>query len=85
MLDASCDQQPGPDDITVSVITCPHCGHQQTETMPVHSCAIFYHCPGCAAVLRPLEGDCCVYCSYGTVPCVAVQRGRRAEDGRREV
>lgn len=77
MQDTACDQRPGPEDVTVSVITCPHCGHQQAETMPVFSCAIFYRCTRCEAMLQPLAGDCCVYCSYGTEPCVAIQRQRR--------
>jgi hypothetical protein len=52
-----------------SVITCPFCGHSATETMPTEACQWFYDCLGCGAVLRPKPGDCCVFCSYGTVPC----------------
>ncbi|MDG2339706.1 MAG: GDCCVxC domain-containing (seleno)protein [Paracoccaceae bacterium] len=26
-------------------------------------------------VLQPLKGDCCVYCSFGTVPCPPIQEG----------
>ena len=36
-----------------STITCPQCGHRQTETMPTDACQFFYDCRGCAAVLRP--------------------------------
>ena len=28
---------------------------------------------GCGALLRPKPGDCCVFCSFGTVPCPLVQ------------
>ena len=59
--------------VTTSVITCPECGHQSPEEMPTDSCQFFYRCPNCEAVLRPLEGDCCVYCSYGSVPCPPIQ------------
>ena len=59
-----------------STITCPHCGHEQTETMPIDSCQFFYDCRGCSAVLRPKDGHCCVFCSYGTIPCPSVQEGR---------
>jgi C4-type Zn-finger protein len=59
--------------ITESTITCPHCGFSQTETMPTEACQIRYACPGCAEVLKPLAGDCCVFCSYGTVPCPPIQ------------
>jgi hypothetical protein len=52
-----------------SVLTCPECGTSREETMPTDACQYFYDCTGCGAVLRPQPGDCCVYCSYGTVAC----------------
>ena len=60
----------------VSTLTCPDCGQQTTEQMPTDFCQYFYDCPGCGAVLRPLSGHCCVYCSYGAVPCPPVQEAR---------
>ncbi len=63
--------------ILESVLSCPHCGHAQQETMPTDACLFFYECPACHALLRPKPGDCCVYCSYGTVPCPPIQeRGK---------
>jgi hypothetical protein len=59
-----------------SVITCPHCRHQATERMPVDACQFFYECKGCGEKLRPLPGDCCVFCSYGSVPCPSIQEAR---------
>ena len=56
-----------------STLTCPHCGHQATETMPTNACQFFYDCRGCGAVLKPKKGDCCVFCSYGDVPCPPIQ------------
>ena len=56
-----------------STLTCPHCGHQREETMPTDACQWYYQCLGCGALLRPKPGDCCVFCSYGTVPCPPVQ------------
>jgi len=56
-----------------STITCPSCGHVETETMPTDACQFFYDCKGCGELLKPLEGDCCVYCSYADVPCPPVQ------------
>jgi hypothetical protein len=68
--------QTGPDRIELqSAITCPDCGHTETETMPTDACQWFYDCKGCEAVLKPLPGDCCVYCSYGTVACPPIQAG----------
>ncbi len=64
-----------------SVITCPECGHSQTEEMPTDACQYFYDCTGCKAVLKPKPGDCCVYCSYGTVPCPPIQEAKlKGED-----
>ncbi|PCH65719.1 MAG: hypothetical protein COC01_09370 [Bacteroidetes bacterium] len=56
-----------------SIITCPECGNQKEETMPTDACQFFYECESCKAVLKPKEGDCCVYCSYGSVPCPPIQ------------
>lgn len=56
-----------------SVLTCPMCGHAKDETMPTDNCQFFYECEGCKTLLRPLPGDCCVYCSYGSVKCPSVQ------------
>ena len=56
-----------------STLTCPHCGHQAAETMPTDACLFFYICKDCGELLRPKPGDCCVFCSYGTVPCPPVQ------------
>lgn len=60
-----------------SELTCPACGWRVIETMPTDYCLYYYECPGCAAMLRPKSGDCCVFCSYGTVPCPPVQRAQR--------
>jgi hypothetical protein len=60
--------------ILASTITCPLCGTAKTETMPVNACLFFYDCTGCGALLRPKPGDCCVFCSFGSVPCPPVQQ-----------
>lgn len=59
-----------------SVITCPECGFQKEETMPEDACSFFYECTNCKTILKPKKGDCCVYCSYGTVPCPPIQQGK---------
>ncbi|HEX72271.1 MAG TPA: hypothetical protein ENN65_03040 [Candidatus Hydrogenedentes bacterium] len=56
-----------------SVITCPKCGFEKEETMPTDACTFFYECTNCGTRLRPKEGDCCVFCSYGSVPCPPIQ------------
>jgi len=57
-----------------STITCPNCHFQKEETMPEDACSYFYECKNCKAVLKPREGDCCVFCSFGTVECPPVQK-----------
>ncbi|HEY3917957.1 MAG TPA: GDCCVxC domain-containing (seleno)protein [Stellaceae bacterium] len=58
-------------------LTCPQCGWQAQERMPADACEFFYACKGCGTVLKPLAGHCCVFCSYGSVPCPPVQQARR--------
>ncbi|WP_444958235.1 GDCCVxC domain-containing (seleno)protein [Microbulbifer sp. ZKSA002] len=57
-----------------STITCPKCGYKHAETMPVDACQWFYECKKCGELLSPKKGDCCVFCSYGTIPCPPVQQ-----------
>jgi hypothetical protein len=59
--------------ILQSVITCPECGTAKLETMPTDACQFFYVCTGCGIKLRPNSGDCCVFCSYGSVACPPMQ------------
>ncbi len=56
-----------------STITCPDCGFKKEETMPADACQYFYQCTNCETLLKPTQGDCCVFCSYGTVACPPVQ------------
>jgi hypothetical protein len=58
-----------------STLTCPECGHVATESMPTDACQWFYECEECKVVLRPKAGDCCVFCSFGTVKCPPMQTG----------
>ncbi len=59
--------------VLTSVLTCPACGFRKEETMPTDACLYFYECTACRALLRPRPGDCCVFCSYGTVKCPPIQ------------
>ena len=57
----------------VSVLTCPACGVAVPECMPTDACGFIHDCGACGARLRPKAGDCCVFCSYGSVSCPSVQ------------
>ncbi|BCU06404.1 GDCCVxC domain-containing (seleno)protein [Allochromatium tepidum] len=68
-----------PEPILTSTLTCPHCGHRCEEIMPTDACQWYYECLGCGTLLRPKPGDCCVFCSYGDVPCPPIRiNGRQA-------
>ena len=58
-----------PEIILATVITCPACGTPKQETMPAAACQVFYDCTSCGELLRPKEGDCCVFCSYADRHC----------------
>lgn len=58
-----------------STITCPYCKYMKEETMPHDACQFLYVCENCKTVLKPIQGDCCVYCSYGNVKCPSIQSG----------
>jgi len=62
--------------ILQSTITCPACGAESREDMPTDACVVFYECKACGRLLRPQPGDCCVFCSYGSVKCPPVQMER---------
>ncbi|CAN5166273.1 hypothetical protein BH09ACT13_BH09ACT13_12700 [soil metagenome] len=55
--------------VTEALITCPACGLSKVEPMPTDACQYFYRCEGCGELLRPLPGDCCVFCSYADSVC----------------
>ena len=57
-----------------STLTCPHCGFATVERMPTDACLHFYECTSCRTLLRPKPGDCCVFCSYGSVKCPPIQQ-----------
>ena len=59
--------------IEKSEITCPICGHKELEIMPTDTCQYFYECKSCGEVIKPKLGDCCVFCSYGSVNCPSIQ------------
>jgi hypothetical protein len=55
--------------VQVATIRCPACGVESVAEMPVDACVYFWDCPACRRVVKPLRGDCCVFCSYGAVRC----------------
>jgi hypothetical protein len=60
-----------------ATIRCPHCGFEKLESMPSNACVHFYECTTCHKLLRPLEGSCCVFCSYASALCPPQQEEAR--------
>ena len=63
--------------MTKSIIDCPKCEFKAEEEMPTDACQFFYECKSCKSLLKPLVGDCCVFCSYGSVPCPPTQKEKK--------
>ena len=59
--------------IEESLLTCPRCGFEEIQNMPTDACLWFHECNGCKTLLKPEPGDCCVFCSFGSVPCPPIQ------------
>ncbi len=63
------------------VLTCPCCQHKSQEKMSSENLKRIYHCPICLAWLSTKKGDHCIYDSYGSVRCPAIQiRTRRSKN-----
>lgn len=54
-------------------LACPQCGHKEVFEIPTDACQWFHQCAACHELLKPKQGDCCVFCSYGSVPCPPIQ------------
>jgi len=59
---------------TTAILTCPKCNGQQEVVMPTDACQHFYKCQKCGEMLKPKEGDCCVFCSYADTKCPPKQK-----------
>jgi len=63
-----------------SMVTCPKCGHIQPEKIPAGHSRRFYACKSCSVVIVSKPHDCCVFCSYGSSPCLSAQKKRKYEN-----
>lgn len=45
----------------MSETTYIECECSKMEKIPINTCQWFYECTGCGVLLKPLEGDCCVF------------------------
>lgn len=59
--------------IDYSIIKCPFCGGKSIEKLELVTVEDRCTCKHCGMELKPLPGDCCVYCSYGSAGCIKMQ------------
>lgn len=65
---------------TIAILKCPKCHKLQTSKMPTDACQHFYKCQKCGEMLKPKNGDCCVFCSYANTKCPPKQLERIQAD-----
>jgi hypothetical protein len=56
-----------------STLTCPACGYQAEFQMPLHARKKFFQCANCHSHFESNKDKCCIFCSYGSVPCPNAQ------------
>ncbi len=59
--------------LDTAILTCPNCGYKKEIIMPTQACQYFYECGNCKTLLKPKQGECCVFCSYANVKCPPMQ------------
>jgi hypothetical protein len=64
------------DPVTTSVLTCPQCGFTKQETMPDGRLPVLLRVHELQGPDAPKPGECCVFCSYGTVACPPIQAAK---------
>jgi hypothetical protein len=67
--------------LITSVIACPFCGISTLEEMPTETAQRTYPCHSCSALLKVVEDECCVFCSFGDIPCPRAQEDWEQGDG----
>jgi hypothetical protein len=61
-----------------SVITCPHCEASELLQIPAGSSQRFYRCQACDGILKIQSGDCCIFCSFGSIGCTSSEQNLAA-------
>ena len=59
--------------IITAHLTCPKCQSVQPAIIPIDARQHFYKCQKYGEMLKPKEGDCCVFCSYADTKCPSKQ------------
>ncbi|MFZ3039139.1 MAG: GDCCVxC domain-containing (seleno)protein [Polynucleobacter sp.] len=61
-----------------STITCPICLHAEVLALPKGSSQHLYQCQACKTILKPKSGDCCIFCSFGSIDCASAEKNLAA-------
>ncbi len=59
--------------ILESILTCPNCSHQKQEKLLENTFPTRFRCGNCQEMAEVKLGDCCIYCSFGDIPCLQSQ------------
>ncbi|MCW3076432.1 MAG: hypothetical protein JWO32_1041 [Bacteroidetes bacterium] len=60
-----------------SVVVCPVCKFKRELFMAANHFLKVYECEECNALLKTDKKQCCIFCSYGSVPCIPVQMEKK--------
>ncbi|WP_293596999.1 MULTISPECIES: GDCCVxC domain-containing (seleno)protein [unclassified Polynucleobacter] len=57
-----------------TTITCPNCRGQESLEISQGYSQHLYRCPSCSTILKPKSGDCCIFCSFGSLDCSSAEQ-----------
>ncbi len=61
----------------LSEVRCSTCEYTETIRMPKYATKTSFECTRCKCVMTPRHHSCCIFCSYGSVPCPRQQSKAR--------
>lgn len=74
MASTSTPSTPSPGVVRESTLVCPRCNHGERMMMAENSSLVVHVCQSCGLEMHRLPGNCCLFCTWGTVPCPTAQR-----------
>jgi len=63
-----------------SEIICPLCNNKHKERIDIEFNIVIYICKFCGHTLSLGNGECCIFCVYGSNPCISTQIKEMKDD-----